>query len=80
MSAPARSSIRGSISFIMRAPIGVLAQHEFDELGARGEGGEPEAAARRGRQPRRIDRQIVEHGSARFRPARWQSRDGASSR
>ena len=45
------------------APVGGFAQHEFDELGARGERREPEAAARRRRKPRRIDRQIVEHGA-----------------
>ena len=38
-------------------PVGVLAQHELDELGARGEGGEPEAAAAAGDEARGVDRQ-----------------------
>ena len=62
------------------APIGVFAQHEFDQLGARGERRQPEAAGRRRRQPRRIDRQIVQHGALASVGADARSRDAASFR
>src|SRR3954451_5952918 len=42
-------------------PVGRLAQHELDELGARGEGRQPVAAARGLRQPRWIDGKVSKH-------------------
>ena len=48
-------------------PVGRLAQHELDELGARGEGGQPEAAGGGRRKARRIDRQMGQHDRRRCR-------------
>ena len=55
----------GAISLHHAAPEGVLAQHELDQLGARGEGGQPEAAA------------VGRQRAARDRPAGDRARCGA---
>ena len=60
--------------------IGFLAKHEFDELSAAGEGGEPVPAVRCGRQPGRIARQSADDRRVPVCLRHKQPRDAPSSR